>query len=145
MFTAVQKSLILLLTFAISATTLSAQEKPLKALMITGGCCHDYAKQKDIISKGISARVATDWTIFFDNDAKKSKEYLSQDDWAAGYDFILYNHCFAHETDAAFIDAIASQHQDGLPAIALLGTLSSGACEAAKRASTALSSGAPSP
>ena len=24
------------------------QVKPLKVLLITGGCCHDYAKQKDI-------------------------------------------------------------------------------------------------
>jgi type 1 glutamine amidotransferase len=112
-----------LLAFAISASSLFAQDKaakkPLKALMITGGCCHDYAKQKDIISKGISARVDTDWTIFFDNDQKKSKAYLSNEGWADGYDFILYNHCFAHETDVSFIEAIAAVHQDGLPAVAL--------------------------
>ena len=26
--------------------------KPLKALLVIGGCCHDYAKQKDILAKG---------------------------------------------------------------------------------------------
>ncbi|MBC8117763.1 MAG: hypothetical protein H7062_25515, partial [Candidatus Saccharimonas sp.] len=26
-----------------------ARPKPLKALLILGGCCHDYAKQKDIL------------------------------------------------------------------------------------------------
>ena len=26
--------------------------KPLKALLVLGGCCHDYAKQKDILAAG---------------------------------------------------------------------------------------------
>jgi len=26
--------------------------KPLKVLLVTGGCCHDYAKQKDILKPG---------------------------------------------------------------------------------------------
>src|ERR1035437_2837413 len=32
------------------------EPKPLKILLIAGGCCHDYAKQKDILKKGIEAR-----------------------------------------------------------------------------------------
>ena len=30
----------------------AADSKPLRVLLITGGCCHDYAKQKDILKKG---------------------------------------------------------------------------------------------
>ena len=30
--------------------------KPIRALMVTGGCCHDYEAQKKILSEGISAR-----------------------------------------------------------------------------------------
>lgn len=30
--------------------------KPLRVLLITGGCCHDYPAQKDILKKGIEAR-----------------------------------------------------------------------------------------
>ena len=37
-------------------------KKPLKALMITGGCCHDYKTQKNIISEGISERVKTKYS-----------------------------------------------------------------------------------
>ena len=29
--------------------------KPIRALLVIGGCCHDYAKQKEILTKGISA------------------------------------------------------------------------------------------
>ena len=33
---------------------LNAQEppKPIKALLVLGGCCHDYAQQKDFLTRG---------------------------------------------------------------------------------------------
>ena len=30
--------------------------RPLKALLIAGGCCHDYVKQHEILYKGIQER-----------------------------------------------------------------------------------------
>jgi hypothetical protein len=38
------------------ATVVAEDEKPLRALLVCGGCCHDYARQKAILTKGISAR-----------------------------------------------------------------------------------------
>jgi hypothetical protein len=32
-------------------------------MLITGGCCHDYERQKVILSKEISARARVEWTI----------------------------------------------------------------------------------
>ena len=90
-----------------------------RALLVTGGCCHDYAKQKDIISEGISDRIPTEWDIFFENDQNKSKARLSQPGWADDYDYILYSHCFAHEKDGNFVKSIADVHKAGKPAIAL--------------------------
>ena len=90
-----------------------------RALLITGGCCHDYDRQKDILSEGISERVKTEWDIFFEMDEKKSKARLSKTGWADAYDYIVYNHCFAHEKDAAFIKSITDTHKAGKPAIAL--------------------------
>ena len=52
-------SLRILLLGVLSAVTVQAAE-PLKALLITGGCCHDYAKQKLIISQGVSKRANVD-------------------------------------------------------------------------------------
>ena len=77
--------------------------------MITGGCCHDYPKQKNIISEGISERVPTKWDIFFEMDQEKSKAKLSESGWAEGYDYIVYNHCFAHEKDAYFVKSITDK------------------------------------
>ena len=83
----------------------------MKAFMITGGCCHDYKNQKNIISEGINERVPTKWDIFFEMDEKKSKAKLSQKGWADGYDYIVYNHCFAHEKDAEFVKSITDIHK----------------------------------
>src|SRR5882724_8313385 len=34
----------------------NAAPAPLRLLFITGGCCHDYARQKDILKKGLEER-----------------------------------------------------------------------------------------
>ena len=114
---------IILLSCLIGAFSLYGkhheEKKSLKAFMVTGGCCHDYPNQKNIISEGINERVATKWDIFFEMDEKKSKARLSESGWADGYDYIVYNHCFAHEKDAAFVKSITDIHMAGKPAIAL--------------------------
>src|SRR5438552_6731622 len=43
-----------------------ADDKPIRALLVAGGCCHDYAKQKDLLTQGISARANVTWTISYD-------------------------------------------------------------------------------
>ena len=69
------KPMALGVLFATVAVTLNAQEAAksetssdaapsIRALMVTGGCCHDYQNQKQIISEGLSAQVGKiDWTI----------------------------------------------------------------------------------
>ena len=37
-------------------------------LLVAGGCCHDYKQQKDILTKGISARANVQWKIAYDPD-----------------------------------------------------------------------------
>ena len=100
----------LILTLLLSSFSLfgkhHGEKKTMKAFMITGGCCHDYKNQKNIISEGINERVPTKWDIFFEMDEKKSKAKLSQKGWADGYDYIVYNHCFAHEKDAEFVNPL---------------------------------------
>lgn len=45
-------------------------EKPIKALLLIGGCCHDYTKQKSLITEGISARANVEWTVVHEGDGK---------------------------------------------------------------------------
>jgi type 1 glutamine amidotransferase len=112
------KFLKLAACFALVAVS-TAVGKPLKGLIITGGCCHDYKNQKNIVSEGISKRVPVKWEVYFEMNQQKSKEHLSEKGWADDCDFIVWNHCFAHEKDAKFIDSLAAIHKAGKPAIAL--------------------------
>ena len=43
--------------------SIRAEEGPIKALLVAGGCCHDYKTQKTIITEGISARANVQWVI----------------------------------------------------------------------------------
>ena len=58
------------------------QDKPVRALLVIGGCCHDYAAQKDILTKGISGRANVEWTVAYDPDkttSHKNPVYESAD------------------------------------------------------------------
>lgn len=105
-----------LLSFASHA---KAQNKPLKGLLVTGGGHHDYATQKEILTKELAKRVPVKWDILFEMDPRRMKGMLSNDDWAKGYDFIFYNFCFAREDDTKFIDKIIAVHKGGVPLIAM--------------------------
>jgi hypothetical protein len=47
---------ILTAAFFLLSAPHSRAGEPLRALLITGGCCHDYEAQKKILTEGISAR-----------------------------------------------------------------------------------------
>ncbi|MCM8528540.1 MAG: ThuA domain-containing protein [Lentisphaeraceae bacterium] len=99
-----------------------AEKKPakeLKGLIVTGGCCHDYKNQQNIVGNGLAERINLKCDVLFEMKADKMKEALSKPDWHKGYDLIIYNFCHAHETDKEFVESVAKVHYDGKPAIAL--------------------------
>lgn len=95
--------------------------RPIRALLVCGGCCHDYARQKDILSKGISARANVEITIAYDPD--KTDKHLNpvyeNDDWAKGYDVVIHDECSAYVTDMKIVDRVLKPHKEGLPAVVL--------------------------
>src|SRR5687768_11046754 len=107
---------------ALIASSVFAAEKarPLKALLVTGGCCHDFAAQKKILSEGISARANVEWTIVHEGDDREHRVSIYQNaDWAKGYDVVVHNECFGFVNDAAFVERIAAPHKAGLPGVFL--------------------------
>ena len=50
-------TLALLAALTFTATLQAADAKPLKVLLITGGCCHDYKTQTELLKKGIEERI----------------------------------------------------------------------------------------
>ncbi|HSI32364.1 MAG: ThuA domain-containing protein [Phycisphaerae bacterium] len=95
--------------------------KPIKALLVLGGCCHDYAKQKDILKAGIEKRGNIEVTIAYEPDkgTKKLNPVYEKDDWAKGYDVIIHDECSADVKDEAVIERILKPHKDGLPGVVL--------------------------
>lgn len=113
------------LLFAIIALLpagLQAQEvKPLRALLVIGGCCHDYATQKDLLAKGISERAHVEVTIAYDPDKTTGhmNPAYANANWAAGYDVIIHDECSSQVTDLTVIERILKPHREGLPAVML--------------------------
>jgi hypothetical protein len=111
-----------LLAIAFAVNVSHAQDaKPLRALLITGGCCHDYAKQKDILKKGIEARanVVVDQIHSTDSSTKPPLAILGNPDYAKGYDVIIHDECAADISDPAVIKSVLAPHRAGVPGVNL--------------------------
>jgi len=70
----------------------------MKALLITGGCCHDYKEQREVIPMSIDmhSKQKIEWTILHQRTANGSFEldFYKNPDWAKGYDVVVHNECF---------------------------------------------------
>ncbi|WP_422928643.1 DUF7133 domain-containing protein [Singulisphaera sp. PoT] len=95
--------------------------KPIRALLITGGCCHDYTRQKKILSEGISARAPVEWTIIQQGGSTTDTKipFYEKDDWYKGFDVVVHNECFAGVTDPKWTERIIKPHREGLAAIVI--------------------------
>ena len=94
---------------------------PLKVLLITGGCCHDYKAQKDILKKGIEARanVVVDQIHTDDKSTKPPLAILGNPDYAKGYDLVLHDECAADIKDVPTVEGVLKPHRDGIPGVNL--------------------------
>ena len=110
-------------SFGFSATLQAADPpaKPLKALLVLGGCCHDYAKQKDILKEGIEKRAHVQVDIIYtpDKTTRAAFEIYEKADWAKGYDVVIHDECSADIKDAETIQRILAPHAAGLAAVVL--------------------------
>ncbi len=113
---------------------------PLKALLVTGGCCHNYKFQSQALTEGINkwtpsesetkTRVsalrerggaAVEWTIVNEGGTGTRAQIglYSSPDWAKPFDVVVHNECFADTADADYIRAITAAHKAGKPALVI--------------------------
>ena len=100
----------------------SGASRPLNVLLITGGCCHEYARQAITLSEGISKRVNARFTVVQDAGADGTKHRISvyeKENWSNGYDLVLHNECYADEKDPEWLERIVKPHRAGLPAVVI--------------------------
>ena len=111
----------LALLFLLAAASVGhAETKPLKALLVAGGCCHDYAKQHIILSQGIQARANVQVDVVWTDDKSVTPPLPLYDnpDWARGYDIIIHDECAAGVKDMALVKRILDVHKT-VPAVHL--------------------------
>ncbi|MGC6455907.1 MAG: ThuA domain-containing protein [Coraliomargaritaceae bacterium] len=94
---------------------------PIKALLITGGCCHDYDTQQNILPAAVDlkSQLPVEWTIVHQRTKALDSilEFYKNPNWAKGYDVVVHNECFAKVGDVEYIDGILQPHLDGVPAV----------------------------
>ena len=115
------------LGLALAATLpVGAQEaKPIKVLIVSGGCCHNYAVQREVLEAGLKARISADVTqVFYDpkSGEKATRPALpihTNPRYADGYDVVIHNECAADEDDPAVLDNVLAPHRAGKPGVNL--------------------------
>ncbi len=113
--------LALVSCLSLSASQAADAAKPIRALLITGGCCHDYAKQKDILKKGLESRanIIVDQIHTADTTTRPPLAILGNPDYAKGYDIVIHDECGADISDPATVQAVLKPHRDGIPGVNL--------------------------
>jgi len=118
---AVQLALLAAAVACLSGRVHAAAPAPLRVLLVTGGCCHDYAKQKDILKKGIEQRanVIVDQAHTADGSTRPPLPILNHPDYAKGYDLVIHDECGSDISDPATVEGVLSPHQAGVPGVNL--------------------------
>ena len=94
--------------------------QPIKALIITGGCCHNYLFQTYALGSGVQklANVQFEVVNVGGNGTDAQIPLYENANWSRDYDVIIHNECFAKTTDADYIRKITEAHK-GTPAIVI--------------------------
>lgn len=96
--------------------------EPIRALLITGGCCHDYDFQtKQLVQAAIDEGQQIEWTIVNEGGTGTDAQIdlYNDPEWADGYDVVVHNECFASTADSAYIRKITTAHENGASAVVI--------------------------
>lgn len=113
--------LVSLLLISQSVTVSAAETNSLRALLITGGCCHNYPFQTQQLTNAVAKLAKVEWTVTMDGGTGTRAEISLYDnpDWAKGYDVVIHNECFADTTNQVYIRKITTAHHAGVPAVVI--------------------------
>ena len=116
------KKLKLSLTLAIVTLSQHANAAPakLKALLVAGGCCHDYANQHKVLSDGIQALANVQVDVWWTDDKSVNPplDIYNDPNWAKGYDVVIHDECAAGNRDLKLFQRVLDAHKT-IPAVHL--------------------------
>jgi type 1 glutamine amidotransferase len=95
--------------------------KRIRALIVSGGCCHDYRGQDKIMMDIMANVLPVDWTVLYEGgtsgDAKVA--LYNEPNWTKGFDVVVHNECYANVADEKFIRQITEAHKAGVPSMVI--------------------------
>jgi len=99
----------------------AAESKPLRALLITGGCCHNYALQTQQFTNALAKLTPVEWTVVKEGGSGTKAEIslYENPNWAKGFDVVIHNECFADTTNQVYLRKITTAHHAGVPAVVI--------------------------
>ena len=112
-------ALTLLAVVGLESAQAEEKQEHLRALLITGGCCHNYKFQSKALIDGVAKEAKVEWKVVNEGGTgtKAKIDLYSDVDWAKGYDVVVHNECFANTVDESYIRNITKAHMAGVPAV----------------------------
>ncbi len=95
---------------------------PLKILLITSGCCHDYDFQTKSMQLAMKKRgIDATWDVVQEGGTgtEAKIDFYKNKDWSKGYDVVIHNECFANTADPTYIRSITRPHYEGTGAVVI--------------------------
>ena len=89
-----------------------AESRPLKALVFTGGCCHDYTQLIPLLTSNISHQIKITFDVEWTLDRLKEPKFAQR------YDVVIYDVCFDN-AEATLLENALAALQHGKPAVIL--------------------------
>ncbi|HEY0549302.1 MAG TPA: ThuA domain-containing protein, partial [Verrucomicrobiae bacterium] len=109
--------------FAAGCSTASRPmaKRPLRTLLITGGCCHNYKLQSEALTNAVAKLGPVEWKIIHEGGSgtRAMLPFYDDPNWAKGFDVVVHNECFADTTDTNYIRKITAAHCAGVPAVVI--------------------------
>jgi type 1 glutamine amidotransferase len=108
-------------SFFIPAAQSQDKQQSIRALLITGGCCHNYKYQSKALVEGVAKEAEVEWKVVNEGGSGTRAQISLYDDpnWAFSFDVVVHNECFANTTDEKYIRKITKVHKAGVPAVVI--------------------------
>lgn len=96
--------------------------EPVRILLVTGGCCHDYDCQTKAMQQAFEDHeVDVEWKVINEGGKGTQAEIglYQNEDWAKGYNVVIHNECFANTASEEYICSITKAHEKGANAVVI--------------------------
>ena len=90
---------------------------PIKALMLVGGCCHDYKTMPGVLTEAISHVANIHFDIKLLKTAEEDAALLRDPHFADAYDVVVYDICFGEKWKDGDYDGAMEAARQGKPAV----------------------------